>query len=65
MSQKIEEAIQILTDFRLPAAQLNERSALRLLALTEIMPDSNWSDAKQRLIGVTPIMEFAKEFYKK
>lgn len=65
MSQKIEEALQILKDFRLPSAQLNERSALCLLALVEILPGSSWKNANQRLIGVTPIMEFAKEYYKK
>lgn len=65
MHVKLEQALQILKDLRLPSAQINERSALCLLALTDIQPDSDWKDAKQRLIGVTPIMEFAKEKYDK
>ncbi len=65
MHIKLEQALQILKDLRLPSAQINERSALCLLALTDIQPDSDWKDAKQRLIGVTPIMEFVKEKYNK
>lgn len=65
MHVKLEQALQILKDLRLPSAQINERSALCFLALTDIQPDSDWKDAKQRLIGVTPIMEFAKEKYDK
>jgi len=65
MQKKIEEAIEILKGLKLPKGQINERSALCLLALVDITPDSKWSDAKQRLIGVTPIMEFAKKYYNK
>ena len=65
MQNKIDEALQILKDLRLPKAQINDRSALCLLALVEILPESQWMDAKQRLIGVTPIMEFSKAYYEK
>jgi hypothetical protein len=47
----------------MPAAQQNERSALCLLAITDMTPESSWSKAAARLIGITPIMEFAAKHY--
>ncbi|MBL8031285.1 MAG: restriction endonuclease [Candidatus Doudnabacteria bacterium] len=62
---KIDEAIQILTAVGMPRAQLNERSALCLLALLDCGPDSNWSGAKEPLIGITPIMDWSRNNYGK
>jgi hypothetical protein len=47
----------------MPRGQLNERSALCLLAIADITPDKSWSDASAPLIGITPIMEFAGKHY--
>jgi len=60
VADKIKEALQILIDLRLPKVQQNERTALCLLALTDIKKDTKWADAQNPLIGITPIMEFAK-----
>jgi hypothetical protein len=61
--QKLGEAIQVLVDLGMPRAQLNERTALCLLALVNITPTKRWSDAESPLIGITPIMDWAKEHY--
>jgi len=65
VGDKIKEALQILIDLGVPKGQQNERTALCLLALTDIRQDSQWIDAQDPLIGITPMMEFAKTAYKK
>ena len=65
MGDKIKEALQILIDLGVPKGQQNERTALCLLALTDIKQNSKWVDAQDPLIGITPMMEFAKAAYKK
>lgn len=64
-NRRIAEAIEALTQFGLPKAQLNERSALTLLALLDITPSHEWADASAPLRGVTPIMQFMEEHYGK
>ena len=61
----IESARQILISLGLPRAQHNERSALCLLALLNLTPDKIWADAENPLIGITPIMDWAREHYDK
>ena len=63
LKNKIEEALSILNAIGLPRAQRNERSALTLLALLDLKPSEAWSEARNPLIGITPIMEFCKEHY--
>lgn len=63
--QKIEEAFRLLSDLGLPRAQQNERSALTLLALLNLTPDKSWAQAENPLMGITPIMDWAKEHYGK
>jgi len=60
---KIEAAIRILIDLGLPRAQQNERSALCLLALLNITPKKSWENASTPLIGITPIMDWARANY--
>lgn len=62
---KINEAIQILSELGFPRQQLNERSALTLLALLELKPDDPWQSANNPLIGITPMMEFFAQQYDK
>ncbi len=61
--QPIAEAIHVLKDLGLPRAQLNERTALCLLALLDVHPGRKWSDAESPLIGITPIMTWARDHY--
>ena len=65
MTKRIEQAIGIITAFGYPKAQQNDRSALCLLALLNLGPNDDWSDANQPLIGITPMMEFARERYER
>lgn len=61
----IEAAQQIIVALGLPRAQQNERSALCLLALLNLTPGKAWSNAENPLMGITPIMEWARVHYGK
>lgn len=61
--RKLREARNILEVLDFPRAQLNDRSALTLLALLDLKPDTPWDNAQPRLIGITPIMDWSKEHY--
>ena len=65
MKKRIDEALQIIVALGLPRAQQNERSALSLLALLNMTPKKKWADAENPLIGITPIMDWARKHYKK
>jgi adenine-specific DNA-methyltransferase len=62
---RVEQALGVLKDVGMPREQCNERSALTLLALLDLKPNTPWSKAKAPLRGITPMMEFFKEFYGK
>ncbi|MGL4608721.1 MAG: BsuBI/PstI family type II restriction endonuclease [Trueperaceae bacterium] len=62
---KIEEALVVLAALGLPKAQLNDRSALTLLALLNLAPGTPWEEASSPLIGITPIMNFMADHYGK
>jgi type II restriction enzyme len=64
-TKRIEEAKAILRDMSLPTAQQNDRSALTLLALLNLKPDTPWSEASKPLLGITPIINFIAEDYGK
>lgn len=61
----IEAAHQIIISLGLPRAQQNERSALCLLALLNLTPGTAWANAQNPLVGITPIMDWAREHYDK
>jgi hypothetical protein len=58
-------AQQIIVSLGLPRAQQNERSALCLLALLNLTPGKAWAKAENPLVGITPIMFWAREHYGK
>jgi hypothetical protein len=62
---RIEEALSILADLDMPRMQQNERSALCLLALVNLSHNKRWSEASNPLMGITPIMEWARDHYDK
>lgn len=64
-SDYIEDGRQVLVSLGMPRAQQNKRSALCLLALLNLVPGKAWSQAEDPLIGITPIMGWAKEHYHK
>ena len=53
-AQKITEALAILRGLDFPRAQLNERSALTLLALLALKPHERWTEA------AAPLSELAR-----
>jgi adenine-specific DNA-methyltransferase len=48
-----------------PSAQINERSAVCLLALADLTPARKWSEASAPLRGITQMMDWFREHYKK
>ncbi|CAM3978109.1 BsuBI/PstI family type II restriction endonuclease [Deinococcus marmoris] len=61
----LDTAQQILAELGFPRAQQNERSALCLLALLNLSPEKTWAQAENPLMGITPIMDWAREQYGK
>lgn len=65
ISEKVSQAIDILTKFGMPNAQLNDRTAYCLLAIVNITPEKKWQNAEKPLIGITTMMDFTKINYRK
>ena len=65
IQSRTQEALSILETLGLPKGQLNERSALTLLAVLDLKPEAGWHEASQPLIGITPIMNFIRDNYGK
>ena len=63
--RKVDEALEILKALGLPSAQQNERSALTLLALLDLKPNTSWVNASSPLRGITQMMDFFSEHYGK
>ncbi|RRR74460.1 MAG: adenine methyltransferase [Candidatus Viridilinea halotolerans] len=63
IQKRIREALDLLKLLGLPRAQQNERSALTLLALLNIKPDTPWRTAQAPLCGITPMMAFFATHY--
>jgi len=63
--EHIANAHKILISLGLPRMQQNERSALCLLALLNLTPGKKWAQAENPLMGITPIMTWAREHYHK
>jgi len=63
--KKIDEALEILKALGVPRDQQNERSALTLLSLLDLKPDTPWSKAAAPMMGITPMMEFFGKHYGK
>lgn len=62
---RVSEAQFVLKALGFPTKQQNERSALALLALLDLSPDRTWADAQSPLMGITPIMDFARTHYQR
>lgn len=60
---KLKEAYSILVDLGLPRQQLNDRTAFCLLSLLDLKPNVKWNLSDSPLLGITPIMEWARDNY--
>jgi hypothetical protein len=65
VENKIDEALDVLASIGMPRAQLNDRSALCLLALLDLKPNQEWSESGVPLMGITPIMDWVRDNYGK
>ncbi|WP_341530854.1 BsuBI/PstI family type II restriction endonuclease [Nostoc sp. UHCC 0302] len=65
IKSRIDEALQILAYLGFPKGQLNDRSALTLLALLDLKPLDSWQSAASPLMGITPMMDFMAQYYGK
>ncbi|YAF96238.1 MAG: BsuBI/PstI family type II restriction endonuclease [Nodularia sp. CChRGM 3473] len=64
-AKRIEEALAILKNIFAPREQQNERSALCLLALADIRPETPWNQATAPRRGITEMMDWFREYYGK
>lgn len=60
-TRRIAEALGVLKALGMPSEQLNERTAICLLALLDLPPKKIWADAKNPLLGIRAILDFARE----
>lgn len=64
-AKTLAEALKILISLGMPTGQQNERSAVSLLALLDMRPGMPWIRATSPLIGITPIMRWARDHYQR
>ena len=64
-SKRIQEALTILKQISAPKEQQNERSALCLLALADIRPETSWNQATTPKRRITEMMDWFRDFYGK
>ncbi|MBE9237021.1 Eco57I restriction-modification methylase domain-containing protein [Anabaena aphanizomenioides LEGE 00250] len=64
-SKRIQEAMNILKEIAAPKEQQNERSALCLLALADIRPETSWNQATAPKRRITEMMDWFRDFYGK
>ncbi|WP_414753814.1 BsuBI/PstI family type II restriction endonuclease [Anabaena sp. CCY 9910] len=64
-SKRIEEALAILKAISTPKEQQNERSALCLLALADIRPETPWHQATAPRRRITEMMNWFRDYYGK
>jgi BsuBI/PstI restriction endonuclease domain/BsuBI/PstI restriction endonuclease HTH domain len=61
IQQRISESLSVLQQLGLPKEQLNERTAICLLALLDLPPNKTWHNASNPLMGIRAILDFARE----
>lgn len=61
----IHEALTVLGELGMPNEQLNERTAICLLALLDLTKDRAWVDAQNPKLGIRAILDFARGKYKR
>jgi hypothetical protein len=59
--RRIDEALSILKALGMPNEQLNDRTAICLLALLDLPPKKSWSDATNPMLGIRAILDFARK----
>ena len=65
INTRIAEAQSLLTTLGFDRERANERSALVLLALLGLAPDTDWAAAANPLLGTRAIMDWIRDYYGK
>ena len=65
ITRRIQEARHLLTQLNFDAERSNERSALVLLALLGLTPDTAWADAANPRLRTVEIMAWLRTYYGK
>jgi len=63
IARRIHETQQLLTTLGLDRERANERSAVVLLGLLGMRPDTAWTEAGNPLLGTRAIMDWARDQY--
>ena len=58
---RIEEALDVLRQIGMPNEQLNDRTAICLLALLDLPKTKTWDKANNPMLGIRAILDFARE----
>lgn len=59
--KRIDEALDVLGQLGMPNEQLNERTAICLLALLDLPKNKEWENASDPMLGIRAILDFARE----
>lgn len=59
--ERIKEALSVLEQLGMPKGQLNERTAICLLALLDLPETKAWDRAGNPMLGIRAILDFARE----
>ena len=59
--ERIGEALDVLRQLGMPNEQLNDRTAICQLALLDLPATTTWNKAKNPMIGIRAILDFARE----
>lgn len=59
--KRIGEALDILRQLGMPHEQLNDRTAMCLLALLDLPPNMAWDKASNPMLGIRDILDFVRE----
>lgn len=57
---RIDEALSVLNQLGMPNKQLNERTAISLLALLDLPITKSWSEADNPMLGIRAILDFSR-----
>ena len=59
--KRISEALDVLRQIGMPNEQLNDRTAICLLALLDLPETKTWNEARNPMLGIRAILDFARE----
>ena len=59
--ERISEALDVLKQLGMPNEQLNDRTAICLLALLNLPETTPWNKASNPMLGIRAILDFARE----